>query len=174
VSYSTAGLLHLTAAIVALLLGGLIVLRRKGTPWHRAMGLLYAAAMLLLNGSALMLYDMTGRFGPFHAGAVFSLVCVIFGVSAPVFRSENWLRRHYRWMGWSYFGLLAAAFAEAMVRVPIFAAHTAARGFEVAIGASIAFSLLGSWFMRRLGRALNAHSGGRGTRSLAIRDVHPD
>jgi uncharacterized membrane protein len=174
VSYGTAGWLHVAAASAALALGAAMVLRRKGTPVHRATGLLYVGAMLALNGSALMLYDMTGHFGPFHAGAIFSLVCVVLGLAAPIFRTGDWLRRHYRWMGWSYFGLLAAAFAEAMVRVPAFAAHTAARGFAIAISATVVFSLLGSLFMRRLGRALNNYSGARGMSNLAISEVHPD
>jgi uncharacterized membrane protein len=174
VNYSNAGWMHIAAAGAALALGGLMVLRRKGTPAHRATGLLYVGAMLALNGSALMLYDMTGHFGPFHAGAIFSLACVVLGLAAPIFRGGDWLRRHYRWMGWSYFGLLAAAFAEAMVRVPAFAAHSAARGFEVAIGATVVFSLLGSLFMRLLGRAQRNYSGARGMSSLAISEVHPD
>jgi hypothetical protein len=64
------------------------------------------------------------------------------------------MRRHYLWMGMSYFGLLAAAFAEAMIRVPALHVNSVARGFEVAIGASIVFSLFGGVFMRWLGRSL--------------------
>lgn len=153
-SYSFVGWTHVSAAVAALLLGVIVVARRKGTRTHRFFGRTYVCAMLLLNISALMLYDMTGHFGPFHVGALFSLTCVLIGVSAPIFRRGDWLRRHYRWMGWSYFGLLAAAFAEAMVRVPAFAVHTATRGFEVAIGASLVISVFGSLFMRLLGRAL--------------------
>lgn len=153
-SYSAIGWIHIASALGALALGASMVLRRKGTRLHRITGRIYVGAMLMLNLSALMIYDMTGHFGPFHAGAIFSLACVLIGLSAPMFRRGNWLQRHYRWMGWSYFGLLAAAFAEAMVRVPVFAARTPTRGFEVAIGASIVFSLLGSLFMRGLGRAL--------------------
>jgi uncharacterized membrane protein len=153
-SYSLVGWTHVIAAVAALLLGGIIIARRKGTRSHRLIGRTYVCAMLLLNISALMLYDMTGYFGPFHAGALFSFTCVLIGISAPIFRKGDWLGRHYRWMGWSYFGLLAAAFAEAMVRVPAFAAHTPIRGFEVAIAASLTISVFGSLFMRLLGRAV--------------------
>lgn len=153
-TYGLPGWVHIISASVALALGGFVVASRKGTPIHRLVGLTYVFAMLLLNLSALSIYDMTGHFGPFHAGAIFSLVCVLIGVSAPILRNGNWLNRHYRWMGWSYFGLLAAAFAEAVVRVPALRVHTASRGFVVAIGATIVFSMLGSFFMRRLGRAV--------------------
>ncbi|HLY05523.1 MAG TPA: DUF2306 domain-containing protein [Rhizomicrobium sp.] len=153
-TYSLTGWVHIASASVALALGAFIIAVRKGTPIHRLAGLLYVFAMLLLNLSALSIYDMTGHFGPFHAGAIFSLVCVLIGVSAPILRNGNWLNRHYRWMGWSYFGLLAAGFAEAVVRVPALQVHTAARGFEVAIGATVLFSLFGRFFMRRLGGAV--------------------
>lgn len=164
-TYSLPGWVHIVSALVALGLGVFVVASRKGTPIHRLVGLLYVLAMVLLNLSALSLYEMTGHFGPFHAGAIFSLVCVLVGTSAPILRSGNWLNRHYRWMGWSYFGLLAAGFAEAVVRVPTLEVHTAARGFEVAIGATIGFSLLGGVFMRRLGGAVTNY----GPRTSAAR-----
>jgi hypothetical protein len=97
---------------------------------------------------------MTGHFGIFHALALFSLFNTLMGLGFAIFRSGDWIRRHYFWMGMSYFGLLAAAFAEAMVRVPALHVNSATRGFEVAIGASIVFSLLGGVFMRALGRSL--------------------
>jgi uncharacterized membrane protein len=158
------GWVHIASALVALALGGVIVASRKGTPVHRLAGLAYVFAMLLLNLSALSIYDMTGHFGPFHAGAIFSLVCVLAGISAPILRRGDWLKRHYRWMGWSYFGLLAAGFAEAIVRIPALEVHTAARGFEVAIGATIGFSLFGRFFMRRLGGAVTRYRRSPGLR----------
>ena len=48
------------------MLGGIVVLRRKGTRSHRRIGLAYAAALLLVNATALAIYDLYGRFGPFH------------------------------------------------------------------------------------------------------------
>jgi uncharacterized membrane protein len=153
-TYSFVGWIHIVAAFSALALGFINVVMRKGTPLHRLIGIFYVFAMLTVNAAALSIYDMTGYFGPFHAAAIFSLVCVLIGLSAPILRRGDWLRRHYMWMGWSYFGLLAAAFAEAMVRIPALKVDSATRGFEVAIGASIVFSLLGGVFMRLLGRSL--------------------
>ncbi|MGH6888789.1 MAG: DUF2306 domain-containing protein [Rhizomicrobium sp.] len=156
-SYSPIGWVHIVAAVSALAFGGIVVFSRKGTPVHRLLGLVYVFASLLLDLSALSIYDMTGHFGPFHVGAIFNLACVLIGVSAPILRKGDWLNRHFRWMGWSYFGLLAAGFAEAVVRIPALEAHTATRGFEVAIAATLCFSLLGSLFMRRLGRAVSKY-----------------
>jgi uncharacterized membrane protein len=154
-SYSVTGWIHMAAAVCALLLGGVTLTRNKGTLVHRIIGRSYVASMLMLNVTALCLYDMTGYFGPFHACAIFSMTCIVIGVSAPIFRKGGWLKRHLMWMGWSYFGLLSAAFAETMVRVPAFAAHTATRGFEVAIGATVVFSFGGGLFMRWLRRSVD-------------------
>jgi uncharacterized membrane protein len=153
-TYSAVGWIHIVAALSALMLGFINVVMRKGTSRHRFVGIFYVFSMLALNAAALSIYDMTGHFGIFHALAIFSLFCVLMGLSAAIFRNGEWLRRHYMWMGWSYFGLLAATFAEAMIRVPALHVNSAARGFEVAIGASIVFSLFGGVFMRLLGRSL--------------------
>lgn len=160
-SYSAAGWIHIASAFAALAFGAVVVLSRKGTPLHRLLGFAYVFASLVLDASALSIYDMTGHFGPFHAGAIFNAACVLIGISAPMLRRGDWLNRHYRWMGWSYFGLLAAGFAEAVVRVPALEVHTATRGFEVAIAATVCFSLLGSLFMRRLGRGVATYGGRR-------------
>jgi uncharacterized membrane protein len=154
VTYSLVGWIHIGAAFAALGLGFLNVVMKKGTPIHRFIGIFYVFAMVTLNAAALSIYDLTGHFEIFHALAIFSLFCVLMGLGAAIFRAGDWMRRHYMWMGWSYFGLLAAAFAEAMIRVPALHVNSAARGFEVAIGASIVFSLLGGVFMRLLGRSL--------------------
>lgn len=158
-SYSSMGWIHVLSALAALGFGEIVVLSRKGTPAHRLLGLAYVFASLLLDASALSIYDMTGHFGPFHAGAIFNAACVVIGVSKPILRKGDWLKRHYRWMGWSYFGLLAAGFAEAVVRIPALEVHSATRGFEVAIAATVGFSLLGGVFMRRLGRGVATYGG---------------
>jgi uncharacterized membrane protein len=165
-SYSTTGWIHIASALAALALGSFVVLSRKGTPVHRLVGLGYVFSSLLLDASALSLYEMTGHFGPFHVGAIFNMVCVLTGLSAPILRNGDWLKWHFRWMGWSYFGLLAAAFAEAAVRIPALEVHTAARGFAVAIAVTLGFSLFGRFFMRRLGRGVPAY-GRRQSRNSA-------
>jgi uncharacterized membrane protein len=154
VTYSAIGWVHIVAAFSALALGLVNVVMTKGTPLHRLIGIFYVFAMLTLNAAALSIYDMTGHFGIFHALAIFSLFCVLMGLSAVIFRKGEWLRGHYMWMGWSYFGLLAAAFAETMIRVPALHVNSVTRGFEVAIGASVVFSLFGGVFMKALGRSL--------------------
>jgi uncharacterized membrane protein len=134
------GWFHIASALVALGAGAAVLRRRKGTPWHRRMGWVYAAGMILLNATALMIYRLTGAFGPFHVGALFSLVTVGMGTAAAVRRTPpgRWLERHYRWMAFSYVGLVAAAVSEVGTRIPGFRfwwAVVAASALVIGLGA---------------------------------------
>ena len=70
------GLVHSLLGVAALLLGLAVLLRRKGTPVHRRIGQAYVVSMLFLNVTALMIYDLSGRFGPFHIASLISLITV--------------------------------------------------------------------------------------------------
>jgi uncharacterized membrane protein len=113
------GAFHFLSAIVALLAGAIVLLRRKGTRFHRRAGWTYAIAMLLVNVSAMMIYRLTGSFGPFHIAALVSLATLVAGiVTARLRRREpRMVEAHYFLMGFSYVGLLAAAAAETITRV---------------------------------------------------------
>lgn len=64
------GLAHFLTALLAIATGAVVVLRPKGTKFHRTVGRVYLAAMLAVNVSALAIYELFGGFGPFHAAAV--------------------------------------------------------------------------------------------------------
>lgn len=135
---STLGWFHMVCALVALGAGAAVLRRRKGTRWHRRMGWVYAASMILLNSTALMIYRLTGAFGPFHAAAIVSLAGVVLGVTAAVRRRANWVDHHYQWMTWSYVGLVAAALSEVATRTPGFGfwwAVAVATALVVGVGA---------------------------------------
>ena len=123
------GWTHTIAAIAALAAGAAVLLTRKGTRRHRQLGWAYVVSMLLLNGTALLIYRLSGRFGPFHVGAVFSFVTVVAGTAAALgarrararrnaVERARALERHYQWMTWSYVGLAAAAVSEIATRIP--------------------------------------------------------
>jgi uncharacterized membrane protein len=114
------GTVHVVCGALALVLGSVIFLRPKGTRAHIRAGWAYAACMGGVNGTALFIYRLTGRFNLFHALAVASLVMVAAGLAqvAPRRRPRRWLWRHYQYMCWSFVGLLAATNNEAFVRVP--------------------------------------------------------
>jgi uncharacterized membrane protein len=156
------GLLHTGTAIVALIAGAATLLTRKGTRRHRQIGWLYVASMILLNTSALFIYRLFGGFGPFHVGAIFSLVTVTVGVAAavgarrhrmardPVGRARR-VEQHYFWMSFSYVGLLAAAVAETVTRLPALRPapeQGAAFGLAVALS-SLVVILVGAASIRR-------------------------
>src|ERR1700733_11530124 len=76
---SSIGAAHVAAALAALALGAIVLAMRKGTQLHRAMGMAYAAAMIVLCVTALMIYRINGHFGPFHVLALLSLATIFAG-----------------------------------------------------------------------------------------------
>lgn len=156
----TIGQFHLATSLVALATGALVLLRRKGTSGHRRLGWLYAVSMFALNGSALLIYRLTGTFGPFHVAALISLTTLLAGMWAVVRRrpgDRSWLPRHYYFMTWSYVGLVAAAVAEVATRVPavqaIAGGPTTAFWVTVVL-ASVAVFVIGGLMIRRRERSI--------------------
>jgi len=113
------GLVHALIGLLALLLGLAVITLAKGTQLHRKVGFAYVTAMAALNLTALWIFDLTGRFGPFHVAAVISLVTIIVGWLPVAYRRpREWMVLHGIVMGWAYVGLVAAFLAEIAVRVP--------------------------------------------------------
>lgn len=111
------GQVHVAAAVLALASGALVLRRPKGTARHRALGWVYVGAMLATNLTALGIYRLFGRFGPFHAAALASLATTAVGIIATRRRARrNWIAYHYFWMTYSYLGLVAAAVSETATR----------------------------------------------------------
>jgi uncharacterized membrane protein len=148
---SSIGAAHVAAALAALAFGLFVIATRKGTQLHRAMGMAYAIAMVVLNLCALMIYRINGHFGPFHVLALLSLATIFAGVAMAVMRPRNWLVRHYLMMNFSYLGLLSAATTQMLVNVP------ALHGTMTGIVSAVAFTAIGFIILPRLQRpALSA------------------
>jgi uncharacterized membrane protein len=130
----TLGQLHFASALVALGSGAWVLLRPKGGGAHRRAGWVYVASMLALNVTALLIYRLTGRFGPFHAAAFVSVAGVVAGVVAARRRRTDryWFPRHYMFMTWSYVGLCAAAVSESATRIPAIRAVVRGTGLPLA------------------------------------------
>lgn len=142
------GGLHVLAAELALACGSAVAVAPKGTAWHRRMGRAYVTAMVVLNLTALAIYDLSGRPNPFHFFAVVSLVSIALGWRAARRRGPSWRPAHANWMLWSYVGLLAAAASELAVRVP--GAFGSWRTFAIVVGAaSFAVCAVGAVLIRR-------------------------
>lgn len=112
------GLIHTVAAIVALVLGAVVLLRPKAGLLHRRIGYGYAVSMAVVVVTAFCIYRLTGRFNVLHAAALLSTVTLAAGLSFAIRRkSGNWIEAHYALMSWSYIGLVAALVAEMATRV---------------------------------------------------------
>ncbi len=118
--HTVVGGVHFVAAIIALVLGPLIFLNRKGSGLHRLSGYGFVLAMLTVNITALTLYDFTGGPNLFHAFAVLSLTALLPGFYAIRMAArtgeERHLQLHIRLMIWAYFGLLGAGIAQVGTR----------------------------------------------------------
>lgn len=117
--HSTTGLIHLAASFLALGTGAVIFFRPKAGALHRRLGYAYAASMVAVNVTALLIYRLTGRFNFLHAFALLSLASILLGLRHAVTRrpKDTWLASHYYWMTWSYAGLMAALVAESGTRI---------------------------------------------------------
>lgn len=101
-------------AIAALTFGAVVACRPKGDRKHRITGYFYASSLLLVNVSALSVYDDLPAMGPFHVLALVSLITLTAGITPAVLRRPVswWLDLHGYFMSWSYVGLVAAGFAQ--------------------------------------------------------------
>ena len=81
----------------------------KGTHTHRAIGSVYAFALVVVDVAALSLHR-ENTFGVFHSLAVASLLTIAVGLSPLLLgkRSPPVIATHAYCMAWSYAGLVAA------------------------------------------------------------------
>lgn len=109
------GTAHVVAASVALTLGLVVLVRRKGDSWHVRLGRLYVVVILAVAVPVLFVYNITGRPGPFHVLAVVSLVTTALGWLSVRRggRSRRGVAAHATFMAWSWVGVLTAGLAQA-------------------------------------------------------------
>jgi len=111
-SDSVTGSIHFGLALLCLILGPIVLVRRKGNKTHRILGSIWAASMLILNISALSMYGINGRPTLFHFFAIVSFATLIPGYYAiwrfKTSRNPAHLLQHRYCMVWAYFGLAAA------------------------------------------------------------------
>lgn len=108
------GTVQTALAIASLTLGAIVFFQQKGGGRHRFLGYLYTGALLLVNVSALLVYEESSGLGPFHILALISLA-TLSGGFIPVFLrwpGDSWLEAHAYFMSWSYVGLVAAGAAQ--------------------------------------------------------------
>jgi len=117
--HSYMGLFHVAVALLAMVIGPIVLWFPKGTKRHKLLGYTYAITMLLLNLSAFMIYSLQGRPSMFHLFALISLVTLAAGI-LPAMRkkkTKGWHQRHYYFMSWSVVGLYCAFWSETGTRL---------------------------------------------------------
>jgi uncharacterized membrane protein len=143
---SLIGYLHLASALLAMLTGAMVILKRKGSIFHKRVGYVYVGSMVAVNASAFLIYRLFGGFGPFHVLALVSLVSIAGGMVPALMRRQilSWQHWHYYFMNWSVVGLYAAFWAETFTRtLPI------GHFWPVVVGASGGTIAVGSFLIRR-------------------------
>lgn len=111
-------LLHLIAAIIALLTGAIVLAAPKGTRFHKRTGYVFAVALLGVNLTAAFMYNLTGNVNMLHGFTLISMVALGYGLWPAMRRkSGNWLARHVRGMNGAALGVWAAGFAELTIRI---------------------------------------------------------
>lgn len=147
------GILHIVAAVLALLAGLAVFGRPKGSRVHRALGRTYVVLMVVVNASALVTFEETGEVGPFHVLAILSLATVVAGLGCLFARRPvgAWRGIHAYLMTWSWVGLLAAGASQlATMAMP------GRQGLTVA-GTSLAVCVVAGWIIHtRMPRILLA------------------
>ncbi len=138
------GLAHVIFSALAILFGTTVIFNRKGTRRHRWLGRSYVIAMLGLNGTAFMTYELFDGFGLFHWMALVSLATVVIGYIPTWKKRPGWKVQHAYFMAGSYVGLIAALAAETFTRTPILPF------FWAVAAASFAIIFIGVWLMLRL------------------------
>jgi len=116
---SAIGAAHVAMGSVALVSGAVVLMLPKGTARHRRVGRIYAAAILAINGTALSMYDLTGRPNVFHVIALVNLATLAMGLLAlrrwRRTREPGDLVTHQRRMAMNYVGLWMAFVTELLV-----------------------------------------------------------
>jgi uncharacterized membrane protein len=112
------GWIHSLACLVALAAGAFIFVTPKGTNRHRQVGRAYLASMLVLNLSALGVYQLGVFFFP-HVLAIVTLVLMAAGWGAVrmIRRHVAWKHVHLSCMILTYYMLIGGGVNEVYLRI---------------------------------------------------------
>lgn len=117
---SSLGWFHLATALLAMVAGAFVLATRKGTKRHKQVGYLYVFSMLLVCGSAMGIYRLTGTFGIFHITAIVGFLTLTGGMLPMLMKNieRKYKAVHIWFMYYSVLGLYAAFASELIVRIP--------------------------------------------------------
>ncbi|KAF0812393.1 hypothetical protein IGB42_03061 [Andreprevotia sp. IGB-42] len=105
---SALAIIHLAAALLALLLGGVQLALPRGGGRHKLLGCVWLAAMAMTALTSFALHGSTARFSWVHLLSLWVLFCVV-AVVRHARRGE--IDRHRAFALGAYLGLLGAGIA---------------------------------------------------------------
>lgn len=145
--------LHTVTAILAFVLGGLVLFRSKGDWFHRMGGRVWVGLMAMVCISSFFIHtlQLVGIWSPIHLLSAVTLLALVRGIRSA------WMRRimdHQRTMQWTYFAslILAGYFTFMPGRIMY---RMVFGGFETAhvpIAAGVVSGLAILYWWRRLAR----------------------
>ncbi len=100
--------IHMIAAIVALVIGGVIFFNPKGTPKHKALGKTWVVLMVIVALTSFFISELKtwGPFSPIHLLSVLTLSTLVVAITAI---RKGDVKRHKSAMLGLYFGGLVLA-----------------------------------------------------------------
>ncbi|HTO60623.1 MAG TPA: DUF2306 domain-containing protein [Bradyrhizobium sp.] len=142
------GTVHMALAVLCIMVGAIQLVRPKHGAVHRARGYAFVYGMVVVDGTAMLLYRFTGSFNAFHVGAIVNLAAIIAAMVPMLMspRPPNWKQWHYRSMSWGFVGLMAAAVTETIVRS---VALSHGQAWAVAGAAAGSVTPIGGYLIRR-------------------------
>jgi uncharacterized membrane protein len=151
------GVIHIVLAAASIVVGLIQLLRPKGGSIHRALGYAFVYAMLIADGTVMLVFQFTGRFNILHVGAIANMICIILAI-VPVLRTPrplNWKYHHYYWMCWAYVGLLSATATQLVMRT----SHLATReqAWMVTAAATLLVTVVGYVLIARYRPVSRSH-----------------
>jgi uncharacterized membrane protein len=99
-------LIHVVAAVIALAVGALVFLRRKGTATHGWMGRAWAVLMLVVAISSFWITGKDGLYSWIHGLSVFVTIAIPYAVRLAI---KGNIPRHRGLMTGLYIGALIVA-----------------------------------------------------------------
>ncbi|WOH67341.1 DUF2306 domain-containing protein [Bradyrhizobium sp. BWA-3-5] len=113
------GAIHAVLALLCIAAGFIQFLRPKRGAGHRARGYFYVYAMLVSDGTTLLVYRFTGHFNPFHVAAIVNFTLIVLAI-VPLLRTPrppNWRTTHYYFIAWSYVSPMSALAINIVARL---------------------------------------------------------
>ena len=145
--HSIAGVFHLVTAVVGLLTGAYLLLTAKGTKLHKRIGYVFSAALVIVNVSALFIYDFNhGKPSVFHYLIIVSMFCLLYGLYPMVKKTttRGRIKQHFKGMIGAALGLWAAGATEYFVR-ELANGLNAAQLITYSFAISVPFAILIGW-----------------------------